>query len=183
MSIATRTGDQGTTALMYGKRVSKTHPRVLAYGCVDELNAALGLVKINERDPQYRAFWNEIQGALIRLSGTLAVDDSDQERYLKNGRILTVADLQLLDEHLERIESQLPPFKQFVHPGASLYSAHAHCARTTCRRAERAVVALIEMGSSVPAPILQYLNRLSDFLWLMARMDEIHIEQASTQQQ
>ena len=162
MSIVTRTGDDGTTGLMYGRRVPKSHPRIAACGAIDELNAALGLARAEiGRDTLL-----PIQKDLVGLMGELATLDEDMPRYIKDGYpIISVESVARLDQLAIRLEADLPPFKDWVMPGANRASAALDFARTVCRRAERHICDLeIRNGQ-----ILIYLNRLSDVLWLMAR--------------
>jgi cob(I)alamin adenosyltransferase len=167
MSIVTKTGDKGETSLMYGRRVPKSDPRVDAYGCVDEVMAALGLA----RAMCDRAFVAEellaVQKDLIVVMGELATSPEDRDRYVKEGFQLTSAAMierisgVIVD--LEKDKSLYP--KDWVIPGGSAASAALDLARTTCRRAERRVAELEETNPE----ILRYLNRLSDFCWVLAR--------------
>lgn len=180
MSIATRTGDSGTTALMYGRRVPKHHPRVEAYGTVDELNAALGLARSSATHDFVRdnLFW--IQKSLVTLMGELCVQPEDLPRYVKDGFTLVTADMTAkLDALVKEIESQNISFRGWATPGNTANSAALDVARTTCRRAERRVCELKEKSSeTVNAEIIIYLNRLSDLLWLFARWVETKTEPA-----
>ncbi len=172
MSIATKTGDDGTTALMYGRRVSKTDPRVAAYGTVDELNAALGFVRATAGDPRINNAILGIQKELVILMGELAVATEDRERYAAAGRFRFVdaAMVDALTAIIDDLEqNQHITYDGWATPGATLGSAALDLARTTCRRAERMVVALSETGTSVNPEIIRYLNRLSDLCWLWAR--------------
>jgi cob(I)alamin adenosyltransferase len=173
MSIVTKTGDQGTTALMYGRRVPKNHPRVEAYGTVDELNAALGLARATVREDFLRENLLALQKDLVVLMGELAVLPEDLSRYVKDG-YSTVAPAMTakLDALVRDIEAQNVSFKGWATPGATSASATLDVARTVCRRAERRVCALQEAGELKNAETLIYLNRLSDLLWLMARREE-----------
>ena len=173
MSIATKTGDSGTTALMYGRRVQKNHPRVEAYGTVDELNTALGLARATATDDFVARNLPVVQKDLIVLMGELCVLTEDLPRYVKDGySLVTPAMTAKLDVLVKEIESQNVTFKGWATPGATLHSAALDVARTVCRRAERRVCALKESGSPVNAEIIVYLNRLSDLLWLFARWVE-----------
>ena len=170
MSIVTKTGDKGETALMYGRRVSKSDPRVDAYGCVDELTAALGLARAFSEN----AFISEqillVQKDLIVLMGELATAREDIERYVKDDFKLTGAGM--IDRiggvivDLEKDTSLYP--KDWVIPGGTVVSAAIDFARTTARHAERRVAALKNLNPE----ILRYLNRLSDFCWVLARYSE-----------
>jgi cob(I)alamin adenosyltransferase len=177
MSIATRTGDDGTTALMYKRRVPKTHSRVEAYGSVDELNAALGMARAAANDEWLRAELLKIQQQLVTVMGELATAAEDRERYARDGYPLVTEQLKdPLDALVRHIEAQNVSFKGWATPGATPASAALDVARTTCRRSERRVCALRESGESVNAEIIVYLNRLSDVLWLMARWAETRAE-------
>lgn len=172
-SIATRTGDDGTTALMYGRRVSKAHARVAAYGTADELNAALGFARATADDAWIREVLVTTQGELVGLMGELAVDDPDRERYLKSKLArLEEAHLTRLDQAVATVEARQIRFEGWATPGATLHAAALDLARTVCRRTERAIVALGESGSALNPVVLRYLNRLSDLLWLLARVEE-----------
>jgi cob(I)alamin adenosyltransferase len=175
MSIATKTGDAGTTGLMYNRRVSKSHPRVEAYGSVDELNAAIGLARASASAKFVRDNLLAIQGDLVLLMGELATLPEDLPRYVKDGYKLVTANLtSKLDQLVQTIESQQVSFKGWATPGATLNSAALDIARTTCRRAERRACALQEAGQLENSEIVIYLNRLSDTLWLLARWEETH---------
>ena len=173
MSIATKTGDSGTTGLMYNRRVPKTHARVEAYGTVDELNAALGMARASATEDFVRdnLFW--IQQGLVDLMGELSVTLEDLPRYAKDGySLVTPAMTAKLDVLVKEIEAQKVSFKGWATPGASGSSAALDVARTICRRAERRVCAMLEAGELKNAEIIIYLNRLSDLLWLFARWVE-----------
>lgn len=173
MSIATRTGDDGTTALMYGRRVPKSHPRVEACGTVDELNATLGLARATAEHDFVRDNLFAIQKDLVVLMGELGVQPEDLERYVKDGYPLVTPRLTAkVDALVHEIEAQNISFKGWATPGASKHSAALDLARTVCRRAERRVCALKESGELKNAEILIYFNRLSDLLWLLARWVE-----------
>ncbi|HEY3862616.1 MAG TPA: cob(I)yrinic acid a,c-diamide adenosyltransferase [Verrucomicrobiae bacterium] len=172
MSIATKTGDSGETGLMYNRRVSKCHPRVEAYGTVDELNAALGLARASAPGPVNRALL-EIQKDLVILMGELATQPEDLARYAKDGFALVTGELTAkLDLIVREIEAQNVSFKHWATPGANLAAATLDLARTACRRAERRICALREAGQLENGEIIIYINRLSDALWLMARQAE-----------
>jgi len=173
MSIATKTGDGGTTGLMYNRRVSKCHPRVEAYGCVDELNAALGLARATAEHGFVRENILAIQKDLVTLMGELATAAEDLPRYAKDGfQLVTSPMTAKLDVLVKEIEAQKVTFAGWATPGASQHSAALDVARTTCRRAERRVCALQESGQLQNNEIIIYLNRLADLLWLFARWVE-----------
>jgi len=173
MSIVTKTGDRGSTGLMYNRRVSKCHPRVEAYGAVDELNAALGLVRATAGHDFIRENILTIQKDLVTVMGELATGLEDLPRYAKDGFTLVGAELTAkLDKLVAEIEAQSVTFKGWATPGATLNSAALDVARTVCRRAERRVCALHEAGLLQNPEIIIYLNRLADLLWLFARWVE-----------
>ncbi len=174
MSIATRTGDQGQTSLLFGRRVSKTHPRIEANGTLDELTCALGLARAQAREDFLRDQLLAVQRTLWIISGELAVDDADREKFLKSQfSPLQEEHLQFLDHLVAEYESRATKFQGFVQPGDTIPSAFLHWARATARRAERTVWRAVEAGHSINPLVLRYLNRLSDVLWLMAREDEV----------
>jgi cob(I)alamin adenosyltransferase len=173
MSIVTKTGDSGTTGLMYGRRVPKNHPRVDACGAIDELNAALGLARATatEKFVGENLFW--IQKSLVDVMGEVGVLTEDLPRYAKDGYALVTPEMTAkLEALVKEIESQNVSFKGWATPGATQHSAALDLARTICRRAERRVCDLSEAGKLKNAEIIIYLNRLSDLLWLFARRAE-----------
>ena len=178
MSIVTKTGDNGTTALMYGRRVPKNHPRVEAYGTVDELNNALGLARATANHDFLRQNLLMIQKDLIVLMGELCVQPEDLNRYVGDGYLLVTPDLTAqLDKLAQEIEAQNIAFSGWATPGSSLNSAALDMARGICRRAERRVCELKFTGEMRNTEIVLYLNRLSDVLWLLARWEEAQAEQ------
>ncbi len=171
MSIVTKTGDQGTTALMYNRRVPKCHARVEAYGAVDELNAALGLARAAAGDGALSNKLREVQQDLIAVMGELATASEDMPRYVKSGHpVVAPATTQALEKWVKQIEATNAAPHGWATPGSSLASATLDVARTVCRRAERRVCALREAAPLQNPEIIVYLNRLSDLLWLMARV-------------
>ena len=169
MSIATKTGDNGTTGLMYNRRVSKCHPRVEAYGSVDELNAAIGLARALGPGPLLNDSLLAVQKDLVILMGELATHPEDLARYTKDGfQIVTPERTATLDGLVKQLEARPVSLKGWATPGATTAAAALDVARTTCRRAERRVCALQEAGALSNIEIVIYLNRLSDVLWLMA---------------
>ena len=173
MSIVTKTGDRGTTGLMYNRRVPKSHSRVEAYGAVDELNAALGLARATTADTAIGENLLLIQKDLVVMMGELATLAEDLPRYQADGYTLFNPNLtSKVDRLAQEIESRLAPAKDWVMPGSSLHAAALDIARTTCRRAERRACALQEADELHNPEIIVYLNRLSDLLWLLARHDE-----------
>jgi len=173
MSIVTKKGDQGTTALMYDRWVSKCHPRVEACGAVDELNAAIGLARAGATDDFVRDNLAAIQSDLVRLMGELATAVEDLPRYVEEGHgLVTSAMTTRLEGLVAKIEAAGVSPAGWATPGANAVSAALDLARTVCRRAERRACALQEAGQLQNAEIVVYLNRLSDLLWLFARWVE-----------
>lgn len=174
MSIVTKTGDKGETSLMYGHRVSKGDARVDAYGCVDELTAALGLARSIASDKFISDEILAAQKDLIVVMGELATAPGDRERFARDGFHVTtpamVDRLTAVINDLEKDKSLYP--KDWVIPGETRVSAALDFARTTCRRAERRIAALSTSDSEFNAEILRYLNRLSDLCWILARYVE-----------
>jgi cob(I)alamin adenosyltransferase len=173
MSIVTKGGDQGATALMYNRRVSKCHPRVEAYGAVDELNATIGLARAGSKAAFVSDTLAAIQKELVILMGELATTVEDLPRYVEDGYRLVGPDMAVrLEGVVEEIEAAKITAKGWAIPGASKASAALDLARTVCRRAERRACALHETNQLSNTEILVYLNRLSDLLWLLARWVE-----------
>lgn len=158
---------------MYGRRVSKCHPRVEAYGAVDELNAALGLARATAGQEFIRSHVLAIQKELVILMGELAVAIEDLPRYVQDGYSLVTTEMTgKVDQVIQDIESRGVAFTGWATPGANLNAAALDIARTTCRHAERRVCGLQETDQLRNAEIIIFLNRLSDMLWLMARQAE-----------
>jgi len=173
MSIVTKGGDRGTTALMYSRRVSKCHPRVEAYGAVDELNAALGLARAAAAHDLLRERLTSIQKDLVLLMGELATAAEDLPRYVKDGHArVTPAMTATMEKWITELEAANVSSKGWALPGANSAAAALDLARTVCRRAERRACALQEAAQLDNPEILIYLNRLSDLLWLLARWVE-----------
>jgi cob(I)alamin adenosyltransferase len=168
VKIYTRTGDKGTTGLFGGGRVSKTHPRVEAYGDVDELNAAIGLARAIEPMPRVDEVLVPLQRDLFGIGALLATPDLDKmKRQLEKANIdeRRITDL----EHaIDDGDRELEPLKAFIIPGGTAKAAALHVARTVCRRAERRVIALSD--EEIPPIVVIYLNRTSDLLFTLARV-------------
>jgi cob(I)alamin adenosyltransferase len=165
MKIYTRTGDDGTTALFAGGRVSKTHLRVEAYGTVDELNAVLGAAR--SLRPAGDAWLGQIQHQLFTLGADLATPQAATSSSVVR---LDAAPVAWLEGLIDELTAALPPLTQFILPGGCPAAAQLHVARTVCRRAERLVVALAE-HEPVSVHVVPYLNRLSDYLFTLARWE------------
>ncbi len=174
MSIATKTGDEGETSLMYGRRVPKTDARVDAYGCVDELNSALGLARASASDAFLAEQILAVQKELVVVMGELATSPDDLARYLKDGfQLTTSAMTDRLTTAVDDLEkNKLGKFKDWSVPGQNMPSATLELSRVVCRRAERRIAALMTADPKFNREILRYLNRLSDLCWLLARYAE-----------
>jgi cob(I)alamin adenosyltransferase len=173
MSIATKTGDGGMTGLMYGRRVTKNHPRVEACGALDELNAALGLARAAAAEAFVGDHLLWIQKSLVGVMGEVGVLPADLPRYVQDGYALATPALTArLDGLVQEIEAQKISFQGWATPGATPAAAALDLARTICRRAERRVYDLQAAGELQNGEILIFLNRLSDGLWLLARWTE-----------
>ncbi len=192
MSIATKTGDNGTTALLFGKRVSKGDLRIDCNGAVDELNAALGMARATltaTGGSEAEAFIARpilgIQKELITLMGEIAVTPEDRDRHAKAGfGSIAAESVDRLTAAIDDLEKNHQiSFKHWATPGATVESAALDMARTVCRRAERQVTRLHEADPTLNLEILRYLNRLSDLCWLWARWTETHAENPPTQNQ
>ncbi len=164
--IYTKTGDSGETSLFDKSRVPKSHPRVEAYGDVDELNACLGAARAAGSDPDLDAALETIQRQLFAVGARLA-DPSARIAARVEKAIVQPADVERLEKWIDSFEQALPPLRKFILPGGSVCGAWLHLSRTVCRRAERRVVGLGE--AAVEPIVVVYLNRLSDLLFVMAR--------------
>jgi cob(I)alamin adenosyltransferase len=167
MKIYTKTGDDGTTGLFGGARVKKASLRVEAYGTVDELNAVIGLARTMSLDAQTDAVLDEVQTELFTIGAELACVPGKEDKL--GMHLIDADDAAMLERAIDDAEIGLPPLKNFVLPGGSVQSARLHLARTVCRRAERAVLA---MDDAPPREeVVIYLNRLSDLLFTLARKE------------
>lgn len=177
-SIATKTGDDGTTSLLFGRRVPKTDMRIVANGRVDELNVRLGMAKASlpPDETEARAFIEQVQRNLVNLMGEVAVAPEDWERYASSGMPnFDEALLGVLDARVARLESEGFTYKGWATPGGNLPAASLDCARTACRNAELGLLMVRDAGLLNPQRsdlMLHSLNRLSDVLWLEARRAE-----------
>ena len=172
-SIATRTGDDGTTSLLYGQRVPKDHPQIEAVGAFDELNAALGFAKATCADANRQGSLELVQKDLVNLMGELACAETDTARYADSKfPKLTETALDRVDAEVAALEAQNISFHGWATPGANVHAAALDLARTAARRAERRLVALPAHGRTVRPLLKHYVNRVSDLLWLRARQAE-----------
>ena len=167
MKIYTKTGDSGKTSLLGGTKVFKNNPRIEAYGTVDELNSYIGLLSDFSNDDNVKNILKEIQDRLFTIGAELACDPE------KNSRItlpdLHESDVELLEKEIDKMQDQLPVMQNFILPGGNPAVSFAHVARCVCRRAERGTVNLQENNGAVDQLIIKYLNRLSDYLFVLAR--------------
>ena len=178
MSIATKTGDHGMTGLIYGRRVPKNDPRIETCGTLDELNAALGLARAAGPDEFIAGNLLWIQKSLVQVMGEIGVLPEDLPRYVKDGHgLVTPALTARLDALVKEIEARDISFKGWATPGDSAPAAALDLARTVCRRAERRVCGLQAAGGLTNPEIMIFLNRLSDLLWLFARLAETKTSQ------
>jgi cob(I)alamin adenosyltransferase len=165
MKIYTKTGDKGQTSLLGGARVPKYHLKIEAYGTLDELNSHIGLVGDLSSLPEITAFLRQIQDRIFVMGSILALETGKTNIKLPE---LLQDDVEDLERAIDALEQELPPMKHFVLPGGHPLVSHCHIARCVCRRSERLVVGLQEQ-EPVPSLILHYLNRLSDYLFVLAR--------------
>jgi cob(I)alamin adenosyltransferase len=166
LKIYTKVGDKGKTSLLGGKVVSKTHMRIEAYGSVDELVSFCALLKDSYSNAYYYEFISEIQNKLMRISSLLATDDPELAKTLP---MLEESDIVAIEKEIDRMEKLLPPLRYFIIPGGSISVSTCHVVRTVCRRAERVTISLSEL-EEVNELILIYLNRLSDFFFVLSRL-------------
>lgn len=165
MKIYTKTGDDGTTGLFGGARVPKHHIRIESYGTVDELNSYIGLVRHRKIDPRAEAILGEVQDRLFTVGSILASDPSKSNLKTPD---LHGSDIELLEKEMDRMNQELPEMRSFVLPGGNDTVSFCHIARCVCRRAERLVVLLNEKEPVNPL-VVKYLNRLSDYLFVLSR--------------
>lgn len=165
--IYTKTGDKGLTSLIGGTRVSKSHIRIDSYGTIDELNSFLGLCIDSINDEKSKTVLKEIQDRLFTIGSSLACDP-DKEPLMKLPD-LKDTDITFLEKEIDGMNEVLPVMKSFILPGGSVAVSHIHIARCVCRRAERICVAMQENELFIDVKVIQYINRLSDYLFILAR--------------
>lgn len=165
MKIYTRTGDQGTTSLFGGKRVSKADIRIDAYGTVDELNSWMGVVRDQEVNTARKNILVHIQDRLFTIGSSLATEPGNTKVKIPS---LAETDILTLEKEIDAMEAMLSPLKSFILPGGHPSVSFGHVARTACRRAERIVIALNQLEAVDPL-VIKYLNRLSDYLFVLTR--------------
>jgi cob(I)alamin adenosyltransferase len=165
MKVYTKTGDKGETSLIGGTRVKKSHVRIESYGTVDELNSYIGLVRDQEVNTNRKDLLKEIQDRLFTIGSSLASDPEKSKMKIPD---LHEEDITLLENEIDKMNDELPPLRVFVLPGGHQSVSFCHLARCVCRRAERLVITLQE-ESFVSELVIQYLNRLSDYLFVLSR--------------
>ena len=166
VKIYTKGGDRGTTSLLSGRIVPKHHIRIEAYGTVDELMAFTGLLRDSYHEDHFSHILLEIQDRLMTITSLLAADDKSLYNSLPR---LAESDVEVLEKEIDRMDEALPPLRSFILPGGHQTASFCHIARTICRRAERIVIKLSE-ESEVDPLIIKYLNRLSDFFFMLSRL-------------
>ncbi|MDH5366056.1 MAG: cob(I)yrinic acid a,c-diamide adenosyltransferase [Cyclobacteriaceae bacterium] len=166
MKIYTKTGDKGTTALFGGKRVSKAHDRISAYGTVDELNSYIGLLRDQKVNQDNKSVLIEIQDRLFTLGSILATEQGNTKVKVPS---IIEDDIILLENEIDEMNEKLPEMKNFVLPGGHQSVSFCHIARCVCRRAERLTIALSE-HEEIEEVVIKYLNRLSDYLFVLSRL-------------
>jgi len=165
MKIYTKTGDQGYTSLIGGTRVPKHHLRIESYGTVDELNSHIGLIRDQPIAEHHRDVLKQIQDRLFTIGASLAADPEKSRMVIPD---LHLEDIELLEKEMDAMNEQLPDLKHFILPGGNTIISYCHLARCVCRRAERITVHLAQ-ESTVDEKVNIYLNRLSDYLFTLAR--------------
>ena len=165
MKIYTKTGDKGFTSLIGGTRVAKHHIRIESYGTVDELNSYIGLIRGQDITPHDKEILKQIQDRLFTIGSSLAADPEKSKMVIPD---LHFADIELLEQEMDAMNEQLPELRHFILPGGNSTISYCHIARCVCRRAERITVHLAE-ESTVDEKVNIYLNRLSDYLFTLAR--------------
>ena len=167
MKIYTKTGDTGKTSLIGGTRILKNDPRIEAYGTIDELNSFAGVVYDHIDDAHTKTIIKEIQDRLFTIGSELACDPNKEIKMSIPD--LHEADIELLEKEMDRMDAELPIMKNFILPGGSPAVSFTHVARSVCRRAERCCITLLEHDGKVELIIIKYLNRLSDYFFMLAR--------------
>ena len=165
--IYTKTGDKGSTSLIGGVRVLKSHIRIESYGTVDELNSYMGMVNDMAAEPRINDWIREIQDRLFTIGSELATTP-DKEVKMKLPDLHNT-DVQWLEQRIDEMNGSLPEMRSFILPGGNLAASTCHVARCVCRRVERICVAMQEQNEHIPELIIPYINRLSDFLFVLAR--------------
>ena len=176
MKIYTKTGDKGQTSLIGGTRVPKHHIRIEAYGTVDELNSWIGLLRDQEIEVSHKTILAEIQDRLFTIGSNLAADPEKSKMILPD---LREEDITLLEKEIDKMNDILPTMRSFILPGGHTTVSYCHIARCVCRRAERNTIHLSE-SSTVSNLVIKYLNRLSDYLFMLARQLSVDLNATET---
>lgn len=166
MKVYTKTGDKGTTSLVGGQRVRKSTVRISAYGDVDELNSFVGLLISKSKDNEVNSFLTSIQRDLFAIGGYLATE-SNAEKYFDLSKVKESTEL--IEKEIDRISELLPPLRAFILPGGCEGACLSHVCRTVCRRTEREIHKMIDKGIEVDERVLSYMNRLSDYFFVLSR--------------
>ena len=167
IKVYTKTGDKGITSLFSGKRVPKHDIRIKAFGAIDELNAWLGLIRDTANFENTQSTLIQIQKQLMTVASQLAIDC--QNNYPNNLIPLQPNDVQFIEKEIDKLTERLPPLKNFIIPGGNILVSYTHLARSVCRRAERSVTEL-DNQNPVPAIVIAYINRLSDYFFTLSRI-------------
>ncbi|MGM0588325.1 MAG: cob(I)yrinic acid a,c-diamide adenosyltransferase [Bacteroidota bacterium] len=169
MKIYTKTGDSGETSLFGGGRVYKSHLRIQSYGTVDELNSLIGLSRSEELQSETESVLEELQTDLFVLGADLATPADSKAQTQR----IQAEDVEKLEQWIDRFDDEIPPLKHFILPGGTPGASHLHVARTVCRRAERYCVEAKQQGEDISGEAIKFLNRLSDFLFVLARYENL----------
>ena len=177
LKIYTKTGDEGKTSLLGGTKVLKSNLRIEAYGTVDELNSHIGYINDYIPDEATNTFLREVQNNLFVIGSLLAADPAAELKMQLPG--IHEKDIEALEMQIDTMDKELPPLKNFILPGGHVAVSATHIARCVCRRAERCCVAMKEHELSIQPIIIKYLNRLSDYLFMLARFTAqlLHVEE------
>jgi cob(I)alamin adenosyltransferase len=176
MKVYTKTGDQGTTSLFGGKRLSKADLRIDTYGTVDELNSYIGLLRDQQVNEKRKSILIEIQDRLFTIGSSLATEPGNTKAKIPQ---LIESDIEFLEKEIDMMDAQLEPMRSFVLPGGHQSVSFCHVARTVCRRAERLVIAL-NTTEAVEPIVIKYLNRLSDYLFMLSRQMTMELKVEET---
>jgi cob(I)alamin adenosyltransferase len=165
MKIYTKRGDKGKTSLLSGEKVDKSNLRINAYGSVDELNSFIGLLEAGDIHQEHKEFLTNIQNKLFNIGSRLAQKGNDKLKIPK----ITEDDISLIEKKIDDMNTKLDPLKVFIIPGGNIQTAYSHVCRSVCRRAEREIV-LLASKEKIDEIIIQFVNRLSDYFFVLARM-------------
>ncbi len=167
MKVYTRTGDKGQTSLVGGQRISKSCQRLETYGMVDELNSHAGVLITFVDEEADKSFLVDVQNTLFVVGGYLATADTESAERVTG--VMTEDKVDAVEVEIDRLQEMLHPLKNFILPGGTRAAAYAHVCRTVCRRTERQIIRLVESGEKVDETLVAYINRLSDYFFVLAR--------------